>query len=819
MTTLSVAELCKRHNITFVDTRKDNWTTDCPECSQGYLNVKKEKVGIAFHCHGCGWEGRAPYEQRADKSGAKSELGEPKTIYDYEDENGERLFQVLRFEPINGPKKFLQRASPDQKKWSIKGVRLVPYKLPELIEAVAARKTVFVAEGEKDVLTLHKWGLAATCNAMGAGKWRPAYNVFFKGADVVVIADYDGPGRDHARSVANHLVDHAASVRLLSIAKLWPNAEVSDDITDWFERGRGSVDALLEHVAGIPHWSASAEPPWEEEGDSETKVKLKKNGKGNGHGNGFGGLDGLELVAHAAAMDPLQYGRYRQKIAKQLGFSSVSYLDQMVKAQRRDGLQGQALEFPEREPWPQQVDLSRLLEELSDAIRSYVVMPKEAADVCALWALHTYLMSTTAIAPILTIRSPEKQCGKTTLLDVLAAIVHRPLLAANISPAALFRTIPSKRPTLMLDEGDGMFRPENEELRCLVNACHRRGQGVIRTVGEQHEPRVFDVFCAMAIALIGHLPGTIADRSITISLRRRRFNETVKPFRLDKLGELEHLARQAVRWAQDNEERLGGLEPELPASAINRIADNWRPLFRVAQAAGGGWPERTATAFTLLASREDDSVKVQLLSDIRDLFEERQTDKLSSETIVEALGKMEGRSWAEFGKRKKPITKNALARLLKDFEIKPEGIRIGLDTPNGYTLVQFRDAFECYLPQKQDSNLHTSTNAMDAGDLVFSNLHKSSPAEPSVEVENREKFNNDGLCGRVEVANPENGEKLGGAHLCHYCGQGGELVQAALPNRPGVFGLHQECVPPWYARETGRGRTTRTRDTLSPARR
>jgi DNA primase len=109
--------------------------------------------------------------------------------YDYQDEAGKLLFQVVRFEP----KDFRQRHpnSAGVWEWSLKGVRLVPFKLPELIEALACELEVFIVEGEKDVLSLMARGAVATCNPMGAGKWRREYNQFFRGADVVIIADRD----------------------------------------------------------------------------------------------------------------------------------------------------------------------------------------------------------------------------------------------------------------------------------------------------------------------------------------------------------------------------------------------------------------------------------------------------------------------------------------------------------------------------------------------------------------------------------------------------------------------------------------------------
>jgi len=176
MATLSAEQLLKRHGIAYVSTKKGSYTTNCPNCSGGYLNVKEEKDSVAWYCHNCEQGGREKFEQAE-----AADLGPIKACYDYLDEHGQLLFQVLRFEPLYGPKQFRQRTGPDQKKWSIEGVRILPFRLPKVVEAIAHGDTVFIVEGEKDVLTLEGIGVTATCNPMGAGKWRDEFNLIFRG--------------------------------------------------------------------------------------------------------------------------------------------------------------------------------------------------------------------------------------------------------------------------------------------------------------------------------------------------------------------------------------------------------------------------------------------------------------------------------------------------------------------------------------------------------------------------------------------------------------------------------------------------------------
>jgi putative DNA primase/helicase len=170
--------------------------------------------------------------------------------YDYRNERGDLLFQVCRFEP----KTFRQRR-PDGKggwTWSVKGVRRVPYRLPELLVA-PADCIVFVVEGEKDADRLASLGLFATCNPGGAGKWQSSFSQFFQGRDIVILPDNDDAGRDHAQSIATNLATVAARVRIPELPGLPPKGDVSD----WLAAG-GSRDELERLSGAAPLFSDEA---------------------------------------------------------------------------------------------------------------------------------------------------------------------------------------------------------------------------------------------------------------------------------------------------------------------------------------------------------------------------------------------------------------------------------------------------------------------------------------------------------------------------------------------------------------------------------
>src|SRR5262249_36075897 len=134
-----------------------------------------------------------------------------------------------------------------------------------------------------------------------------------------------------------------------------------------------------------------------------------------------------------------------------------------------------------------------LLTEISAFLVRHVFLPTGAADALAVWVVHTYCFDVSRHTPRVAFTSPEKRCGKTTALDALRLLVCAPLPTANVTAAAIFRTIELAHPTLLIDEADTFLR-DSDDLRGILNAGHKRDEQVIRCVGENAEPRAFSVF-------------------------------------------------------------------------------------------------------------------------------------------------------------------------------------------------------------------------------------------------------------------------------------------------------------------------------------
>jgi hypothetical protein len=743
--------------------------------------------------------GLEPFEAKAPNGGNRTWtiVGE----HVYRDEHNQPYLRVRRC--FDGHRKQYPQAHWVDGAWvngAPDGPKL-PYRLPELMAAPPGAQ-ILVVKGEKCADAAARLGFVATCNSEGAdsgkgAKWTPDLNKWFAGRNVVLLPDNDTPGRRHVEHVAKQLHGVAASVRILELAEHWPHGDPmpkGGDVADWLAEHDRAGSRLAQLVKEAPSWQPASA------GSTTT-------GSAD---------DDDELIDELAALSPLHYSKRKKSAAEQLGITAGD-LDRLVKAKHpkpeRGGSdetkqQGRGISFPEVEAWAEPVDGVALLDAAAEAIGSHVVMPDHSRDAVALWVVHTYLLDCFLTSPRLAIQSPMKRCGKTTLLDVLGRLVLRPLPTANVTPAAIFRVVEGYRPALLVDEADTFLR-DNDELRGVINSGHRRGGSVLRTVGEDHEPRQFSTYAACAIALIGRLPDTLHDRSIVIDLKRRLPSERVEPFRPDRDPHLDEIASRAARWARDNTIAVSAADPEMPAGIYNREADNWRPLLAIADVAGGHWPERArkAAALSHEIAEDDDSRLIVLLGDIRQIFANQGTDRLPSSDLVEALVEIEGRPWAEYGRTGKPLTQNQLARLLKSLAIVPGTIRTETGTSKGYYLARFEEAFSRYLPSEGAFKLSHRHN--DCGTGTSTTFQTVTP-EIGVTVGECKKPNNDGHCDGVTVRKGEIGDcAQNGARerVCDHCGRpGGQLLQVAVPDGPleGVS-VHRRCLAAWYARGTEAG--------------
>ena len=378
---------------------------------------------------------------------------------------------------------------------------------------------------------------------------------------------------------------------------------------------------------------------------------------------------------------------------------------------------------------------AELLDRLAAFIRRFLSITPSQLNVLALWVMHTHCFESAEATPYLSVTSAEKESGKTRLLEVLQFVVSRPWFTGRVTAAVLARKVDAETPTLLLDESDAAFNgPQeySEALRGLLNSGYRRGGCTSLCVGHgaSMSYKDFRTFCPKVIAGIGKLPDTVASRSIPIRVKRKAPGEDVERFRYkDVLPEAQTFSGELAEWAQANQGDLEGAHPELPPSLSDRHQDVIEPLLAIADRAGGSWPTKARDAVVELLTgnaAEDESTRVRLLADIRNVFLARPTlDRLSSRDLLTELLADEASPWAEVSNGK-PLTLVALARFLKPFEIAPRTIKLdGGTTAKGYFREGLADAFVRYLPHRTTEPSPASPSSVYKGPLA--------PQQPSPE--------------------------------------------------------------------------------------
>jgi hypothetical protein len=509
----------------------------CPVCGgddRFSINVQKQ----VFNCRGCDVGGDVialvQHLDGGEFNDAVATLAGPKlsngngmkqrqaargvtaASFDYHDADGAILYAVDRIEFQNAdgtpvlkggkPKKsFSQRRSDGNGGWirNVDGVAKVPYRLPELIEAVASERLIFIVEGEGKVDALTSIGIVATTNAGGAGKWLPEFNEYLRAADVLLLPDNDEPGWRHVNDIAASLIGVAARTRVVML----PGLAEKGDVRDWLAAGgtRELLDALVESAQDWQPPTPANEVP----ADPVAKDKAS--------------ADEQALIDELARLNDVQYDRRRTEAADQLGIRRGT-LDNQVSARRAERAEeeGSPPLFGHWvvEPWPEPVDTGELIDALIARIKRHVVVQDHEALTAALWVLLAWVHDVVVHSPILLATSAEANSGKTTLVSVVSFLVPRGLMTTGISEAALFRSIEKWQPTIVVDEADVLFA-ENEPLRAVVNSGWTRGQGVLRCIGDDKVPHLFPTFAPKAIAMKGRkLPDTTLSRSIIIEMKR-----------------------------------------------------------------------------------------------------------------------------------------------------------------------------------------------------------------------------------------------------------------------------------------------------------
>lgn len=350
-----------------------------------------------------------------------------------------------------------------------------------------------------------------------------------------------------------------------------------------------------------------------------------------------------------------------------------------------------------------------LVEDVAAFIGRYVIVSDAQRMVIALWAIHTHLVQHVEQTPYLSITSPDPECGKSRLLEVLQELVARPWMAVRPSEAVAYRNINDRRPTLLLDEVDTLFSPrqegQHEGLRAILDAGHRRGATVPRSADFGKRVEEFSPYCAKALAGIGSLPDSVARRAIYIRLQRKRKDETVERFiRRDVAPVAAALREQAAAWAAQNGKKIGAARPEMPEQLSDRMQEGCESLVAIADACGCGETARAALVELLATGgRLDthDAFRVRLLKDLHEIWTERERKDgrraraISTADLLTALHQIDDGPWHRFYGRQ--LEANDLASLLRQYNVTPTTVKVRGRAIKGYKRDHMMDVFERYV--------------------------------------------------------------------------------------------------------------------------
>jgi hypothetical protein len=377
------------------------------------------------------------------------------------------------------------------------------------------------------------------------------------------------------------------------------------------------------------------------------------------------------------------------------------------------------------QPIPSAAELFGAVREL---ITRYVFLGDDEANAIALWVMMTHAVDAFHAVAYLSITSPEKRSGKTTLFEILRPLVARGYMTSRDSVVALARKINDERVTLLLDEAELSFENRSSYalgLQQVFNAGYRR-DGKYSSAGTD-----YDVFGPKAFAANGELPDTIADRSIPNRLIRKPSTVKLERFRYHEVeSKAAGLRVLLERWGEDfvaralaKSERTapvdGVIAPDEPAGLddfnSHRKADICEPLLLIAEECSPETAEAARKSLVTLCNSEErePNLPIRALADIKAVFDSHVPsptlfdppgtnlkERIRSADLVAAMRSIPDGPWG------RKFDETALASLLtKAFgpSVKPRTRRFGVITKRGYDRSWFEPYWDSYLP-KADEN-------------------------------------------------------------------------------------------------------------------
>ena len=665
-------------------------------------------------------------------------VGDPVGIWPYYMASGELAFYTVRWKhkDPNGPTKKIVRPvtfckMPNGKShWACMAMpapRLL-YNLPMLKK----EGIVLVVEGEKCADAVARaWNQLVLAWSGGAKAWQGTDLSPLAGRDIFLIADADDAGRKAMRELAAHLAELGCAVGLYL-----PEGNSGNDVADWIAADGAEIthQRLMKGVRRYKPPTGSPASPNTRPNVGDTSgedpdewqtalVERLKTEPGAIHEK-----SNVEKLRTLYSEDRAAGVNLRDRVKLECRRLQISEFDRVVKTRdSKDDLPGRPVEYDDPEPWPEEVDGAALLDAFKAKFEEYTVMPEGGAVAASAWMLSTWVPSAFSVSPVLMVTAPERESGKTRVTYLLSWMVRRAQPVSAASLAAIVRGIERHEPTLLFDEAQSAFRQKGEaaeDMRHMLRSSfEKRFAVVMKCIGENNEERQFSTFCPKAAngRNLADIDDMLANRSIIISMTRA--NKRLPELRADRDPVGDELRRKAARWGDDHIDELRNADPKV-GELIHRGADVWRPLFAIADAAGGDWPAKIREAQLALAVSAakvstGDTLGVELLRDCRQVFRDKgNSDQMKSTDLDAALLELPERPWPTVSKGKEMTTQWRGKRLQK-YGIRTKPLRFDDDNGKqyrGYRRVDFDEAWNAYLDdQVEESDGNTVPNGGISG--------------------------------------------------------------------------------------------------------
>jgi Protein of unknown function (DUF3631) len=413
--------------------------------------------------------------------------------------------------------------------------------------------------------------------------------------------------------------------------------------------------------------------------------------------------EGHSFWAKVIHLPTPKLGFYQKALNEPLGFKQriKGLLEEYEKNQR------EATEAPEQviHGGSRKVNGVTLYQQVAGVINDHVSLQPEMLPILTMYIYLTHLASHLKYVPLLGILSPEPRCGKTTLMEILEALVYSPKKTDNITVAALCKFTEMGH-TILIDEFD-TFCDKSKEFIGIINSGVRKS-GTCTRYGRNGQAIESPTFGAKIYAMIGTPPQTILDRSISILQQRKLATEVKKS--LEQTGSLGYLKHDIELWCKANLKAIISSREKVPKiqAANDRQADNYHILARIAACISPEIEVAVRASASLLISalqqQENSHSGEKLMQDIKVTFEDANVGKMSSKEMIQRLCRLPDSVWGSY-KSNRPIEAHQLAQILKLFKISPTTIRFGGEgVSKGYRKDMFEDAFSRYCTSAASSN-------------------------------------------------------------------------------------------------------------------